>query len=135
MYENIQVPAGGLSLLSGEAPAVHAADPGCPDANCSSSAPKPVSINFNEMAGAMLVGTNGTLVLEDLIIYYIANASDYQYSSAQPYRSLVLNADVWPTFAVAPGGTLELINVTVAYRWAEVIGGVPEVHQGTDNTA
>lgn len=79
----------------------------------SGSAP---SINFNKMTYAIMVKRGGLLQIQNVALYGVADAADYVYSPAQPYRIVILGSNMWPTIAMEPGATLSLVNVTVSYR-------------------
>lgn len=76
----------------------------------------PPELNFNFMANAMLIKEGGFLRFDNVIISDIAGVEAYQYSPAQPYRSVGIGSGTWPTLAMAPGSRLVLVNITLVYR-------------------
>lgn len=65
-----------------------------------------------------MVGSQGVLQIQNMVLYDIALSADYHYSPQQPYRAVIVGSDMWPTIGLAPGAVVKLINVSVAYRYA-----------------
>eukprot|EP00878_Enallax_costatus_P011749 GHUV01012265.1.p1 GENE.GHUV01012265.1~~GHUV01012265.1.p1 ORF type:complete len:598 (+),score=177.52 GHUV01012265.1:184-1977(+) len=76
----------------------------------------PPELNFASMPNAMMILEGGFLRFDNIIISDIAGTDAYQYSGAQPYRSVGIGSGTWPTIAMAPGSRLVLINVTMVYK-------------------
>lgn len=60
-------------------------------------------LNFSSMPNAVLVGSGGFLLFNNVRIADFASTADYEYTSSQPYINRGVGYGLWPTIALAPG--------------------------------